>query len=455
VTTHPRPARGSRPGLLVTGAAEIVTMAGGLRRGVGQADAAVLRSGAPRDRGSPGGLLAVAAWEGRIEAVGPEPDVTAHLRSLGLDFADPARFEILDVPGCTLTPGLVDPHTHLVFGGSREAEVELRRRGVGYLEILAAGGGILSTVARTRAAASGELAAAARRWLDEMLSHGTTTIEAKSGYGLERETELRQLEVTGALAREGPIEIVPTFLGAHAIAPEYRARSDAADAYLDDVIARQLPAVADQGIARYCDVFCEEGVFTAAQSRRVLVAGIALGLLPRLHADELRPSGGAELAADIGAASADHLAVPSAAGVDALARAADDGRAVVATLLPATTLFLRHEHDAPARELIERGIPVALGSDFNPGTSPTPNLQLVLSLAVFRLGMTAAEALVGVTVNAAHALGLGATHGSIEVGRQADLVVWSVPTHEQIPYWLGANIATAVAKRGRIAYLAP
>jgi imidazolonepropionase len=470
-----RPPATPRPGLLVTGAAEIVTMAGGLRRGTAQADAGILagdsRGGGilARDRRTTGGTttvgdnlthdadplgrgLAVAAWEGRIVAVGPGLEVFARLRSLGLDPEDRARFDRLDVRGCTVTPGLIDPHTHLVFAGTREGEIELRRRGAGYLEILAAGGGILSTVARTRAASVEDLLAHGRRWLDEMLAHGTTTVEAKSGYGLDRETEVRQLVVANRLDRDGPVEIVPTFLGAHAVAPEFRGRPDATDAYVADVIRRQLPAVADQGIARYCDVFCEEGVFSPAQSRRVLEAGVALGLRPRLHADELRPSGGAELAADIGAASADHLAVPSVAGIDALARAADEGRAVVATLLPATTLFLGHAHDAPARELIERGVPVALGSDFNPGTSPTPNLQLVLSLAVLRLEMTAAEALAAVTVNAAYALGLGETHGSIEVGRQADLVAWAVPTHAQIPYWLGANLVLAVVKRGRLVH---
>ncbi|MGC8634180.1 MAG: imidazolonepropionase [Candidatus Limnocylindrales bacterium] len=431
-----------RPGLLVRGAREVVTMAGGLRRGASQGDAAVLVDA--------GADLAVACWEGHVVVAGAREAVRRRLAADGLDPDDTARFVQLDAAAGTVTPGLIDPHTHLVFAGSREGEIELRRQGADYLTILAAGGGILSTVAATRAASPDDLLVGGRRWLREMLRHGATTVEAKSGYGLQRDAELRQLEAIGRLDAEGPVELVPTFLGAHAVAPEFRGRPDAADAYVRDVIEVQLPAVAAQGIARFCDVFCEEGVFTAAQARRVLQAGARLGLVPRLHADELRPSGGAELAVELGAAAADHLGAPSPAGVDALAKAAERGAAVVATLLPATSLFLKGEEYGPARELIGRGVPLALGTDFNPGTSPAPNLQLVLSLAVLRMGLTAAEALAAVTINAAHALRLGDTHGAIEPGRQADLVVWGVPTHAQIPYWLGADLVTAVVKRGRV-----
>jgi imidazolonepropionase len=430
------------PGLLIVGAREIVTMAGGLRRGTDQADAATLTA----DDAS----LVVACWEGRFLVAGRREEVERRLAADGLDAADETRFDRIDVGGGTLTPGLIDPHTHLVFAGSREGEIELRRRGATYLEILAAGGGILSTVAATRAASVDELVAHGRRWLREMLRHGATTVEAKSGYGLQRDAELRQLEAIGRLDGEGPVELVPTFLGAHAVAPELRDRPDAADAYVQDVVDVQMPAVAAQGIARFCDVFCEEGVFTPDQSRRVLQAGARLGLVPRLHADELRPSGGAELAVELGAAAADHLGVPSAAGIDALARAAGTAAPVIATLLPATSLFLKDEEYGPARELIDRGVPLALGTDFNPGTSPAPNLQLVLSLAVLRMGLTPAEALAAVTVNAAHALRLGDSHGSIEPGRQADLVAWGVPTLAQIPYWLGAGLVRGVVKRGRV-----
>ncbi len=358
------------PGLLLEGAREVATMAGGLRCGSAQADAALLVAD---DAG-----LTVGCWDGRVVAAGRRDEVARRLAAEGLDPDDGRRFERVDVAGRVVTPGLVDPHTHLVFAGSREGEIELRRRGATYLEILAAGGGILSTVAATRGASVDDLVAGGRRWLREMLRHGATTVEAKSGYGLERDAERRQLEAIRRLDVEGPLELVPTFLGAHAVAPEFRGRDDATDAYVRDVVEVQLPAVAEQGIARFCDVFCEEGVFSPEQSRRVLEAGARLGLVPRLHADELRPSGGAELAASLGAAAADHLGAPSPAGIDALARAAEGPSPLVATLLPATSLFLKGEEYGPARELISRGVPLALGTDFNPGTSPTPNLHLVL-----------------------------------------------------------------------------
>ncbi len=288
-----------------------------------------------------------------------------------------------------------------------------------------------------------------------MVAHGVTTIEAKSGYGLDAESELRLLDGIGELSREGPIELVPTFLGAHAVPPEFRSQPDGTEAYVRSVIADQLPAVAEQGIARFCDVFCEDGVFTVDQSRRILEAGMARGLQPRLHADELAPSGGAELAAELGACSADHLAAPSEAGIAALAAAATRGRPVVATLLPATTWFLMSEHYAPARALIGRGIPVALATDFNPGTSPAPNLALVLTIACLELKLTPSEALAAVTVNAAHALGLGAEIGSLEAGKLADLAVWRVPSHVQIPYWPGADLVRAVVKQGHVVFERP
>ena len=434
------------PGLLVVGAAEVVTVAGGLRTGTAQSDVARLTAA---DAGGPDAPSApvVAAWEGRVLAAGPRADLENVIESEGYPLG---RFARLDARGGTVTPGLVDPHTHLLFAGSREDELELRQRGAGYMEILAAGGGILSTVAATRAASAETLAAHGRRWLDEMLAHGTTTIEAKSGYGLELATELRLLEVVHELGKAGPIEIVPTFLGAHAVPPEYRSRPDGAEAYVRSVIDEQLPGVAAQGRARFCDVFCEEGAFTADQSRRILLAASGFGLLPRLHADELVPSGGAELAAEIGATSADHLAAPSDRGITAMAEAAADGRPVVATLLPATTWFLMKDHHAPARRFIERGIPVAIGTDFNPGTSPTASMPLAMTVACLSLGLTPDEALVAGTINAAHAVGLGDEIGSLEGGKAADFVIWNVPTSRQIPYWPAADLVRTVVKRGRV-----
>jgi imidazolonepropionase len=440
-------AAADRPGLLVVNASEIATLAGGLRRGAAQADIGLLRADDAGAADAPGGP-ALAAYEGRVVAVGRRDDVERQLDELGVPSASVTR---LDAEGGTVTPGLIDPHTHLVFAGTRQAEVALRRRGHGYLDILAAGGGILQTVRETRAASDATLLANGRRWLAEMLSHGVTTVEAKSGYGLDRATELRQLAIAGQLGAEGPVEVVPTFLGAHAVAPEFRDSPDSAEAYLDSVIADQLPAVAEHGLARSCDVFCERGVFEAAAARRLLSAAQSLGLAARLHADELADSGGAELAAEIGALSADHLGAISQAGIAALARAAEGERPVVATLLPATSFFLDKPY-APARELIEQGVPVALGSDFNPGSSPTPNMQLVLSLACLRLGLTPAEALAAATINAAAALGMADSHGSLEPGRHADLVIWRTESHELLPYWLGANLVGVVIKAGRIVH---
>jgi imidazolonepropionase len=433
-------------GLLVVGAAEVVTMAGGLRRGPSQGDAAILDAAASGGPGSPDAPV-VACWQGRIVAVGSRRAVE---RSLDADGLPLARFQRLDADGGTVTPGLVDPHTHLLFAGSREHEHLLRQQGAGYLDILAAGGGILATVAATRAADEAELADHGRRWLAEMLAHGTTTVEAKSGYGLDLPTELRLLEVAFQLGREGPVEVVPTYLGAHAVPAEFRSRPNGTEAYVRSVLDEQLPGVAAQGRARFCDVFCESGVFSVDQSRRILEAAAAYGMAPRIHADELQPSGGAELAAEIHALSADHLATPSEDGITALAAAARSDQPVVATLLPATTWFLMADHIAPARRLIDEGVPVAIGTDFNPGTSPTANLPLVVSLACLSLRLTPAEAIAAATINAAHAIGLGDEIGSLEPGKQADLVIWRVPAAAQIPYWPGADLVRTVVKGGRI-----
>jgi imidazolonepropionase len=433
------------PGLLIEHAAEVATLAGGLRTGARMDDAAVIEApgGDPQHEAAP----AVACWEGRILAAGPRNDLLQALEGSGYSLA---RFARVDAAGGTVTPGLIDPHTHLLFAGSRENELVLRQRGADYLEILRSGGGILSTVAATRAASEEQLEEHGRRWLGEMLAHGTTTIEAKSGYGLDLPTELRLLEVAYRLGQEGPVEILPTWLGAHAVAPEFRSRPDGTEAFVRHLIEEQLPGVVAQGRARFADAFCERGVFTPDQSRRVLAEAARLGLGPRLHADELAPSGGAELAAELGALSADHLAVPSQAGIDALAAAAGAGRPVVAVVLPATTWFLMHEDVAPARTFIDRSIPVALATDFNPGTSPTPSLPFVMTVACLELKLTPSEALAAVTINAAAALGVADAVGSIENGRQADLAIWSVPTHRQIPYWPAADLVRAVVKKGRV-----
>ena len=433
----------STPGILVVGAAEVVTLAGGVRRGATQGAVARLQTDDPQAASAP----VVAVWEGRIAAVGPRDAVERSLEAEGYPLG---RFARLDANGGAVTPGLVDPHTHLLFAGSRERELVLRQEGASYLDILAAGGGILSTVAATRAASEDELLAHGRRWLDEMLGHGVTTIEAKSGYGLDLETELRLIEAAYRLGGEGPLDVVPTWLGAHAVPPEFRSRPDGTEAYVRSLIEEQLPGIAAHGRARFADVFCEAGVFSADQSRRVLEAAAGYGLLPRLHADELAPSGGAELAAELRAASADHLATPSAAGIAALAAAAEAGEPVVATLLPVTTWFLMKDHHAPARAFIDAAVPVAIGTDFNPGTSPTASLPLAMSFACVNLGMQPDEVLAAVTINAARAIGLEEEIGSLEPGKAADLVIWRVPSTIQIPYWPGADLVRTVIKRGRI-----
>lgn len=441
-------ANGDAPGLLIHGAAQVATLAGGIRRGDAQGDLALLEAA---DVGGPGSPQApvVAIWDGRVVAVGPRDAVEDGLERSGMPLA---RFARLDADGGVVTPGLVDPHTHLLFAGTREAELVLRQRGAGYMEILEAGGGILSTVAATRAASEEDLAAHGRRWLDEMLRHGVTSVEAKSGYGLDLQAELRLVQVAWELGKEGPVDVIPTFLGAHAVPPEYRSRPAGTEAYVRSVIEEQLPGIAAQGRAVSCDVFCEHGVFTADQSRRILQAAAGYGMAIRLHADELAPSGGAELAAELGALSADHLHVPSDEGVAAMAAAASGPRPTVATLLPGTTWFLMTDEPAPARRFIDAGVPVALGTDFNPGTSPNPNLPLVMTVACLEMKLSPAEALAAVTVNAAHAAGLGEEAGALEPGKLGDVVVWRAASVGELPYWVGADLVDVVVKRGRIVY---
>jgi imidazolonepropionase len=433
--------------VLIEGAASVATLAGGVRRGSAQSEVA-MAGGTPAAPGT-GPALSVAMWGDRLIAAGPAEDVHRQIVAAGHSLDD---FDRIEAAGGLVTPGLIDAHTHLVFAGTREAEWQLRARGAGYLEVLAAGGGILSTVAATRAASDDELLAGARRRLREMLACGTTTAEVKSGYGLEVATELRQLGIIGRLDLEGPVELVPTYLGAHAVPDEYRDLPNGTDLYVAHIVRDQLPLIAGQGIARFCDVFCEEGVFSPGQAARVLSAAEHYGLRFRIHADELAPSGGAELAAELGCLSADHLAAPSESGIDALASAAESGYPVVATLLPATSWFLGKRRFAPARRFIEAGIPVALATDLNPGTSPTVSLPLVMSIACVEMGLTPSEALAAVTINAAYSLGLGDEIGSIETGKQADLVVWDVPTVDQLPYWLGTRPARTVIKRGRVVF---
>lgn len=347
----------------------------------------------------------------------------------------------VDCTGCTITPGFVDSHTHAVFGGWRAAEYAMRSRGVPYMEIAKSGGGINASVRDVRGRTEEELVELARPRIAAMLASGTTTAEVKSGYGLDTESELKQLRAVRALQRETPVDLVPTFLGAHEFPPEYRERRDE---YVDLLVDEMIPAVAAEQLAVFCDVFMEPGVFTAAQTRRILEAGIRHGLMPKLHADELENSSAAELAAEMGAASADHLGAISDDGIAALAKSH-----TVATLLPATLLFLGRTRYAPARRLIDAGATVALATDFNPGSSPTMNMQLVLTLACSQMGMDPLEAIVAATAGGASALRLGDATGTLAPGAPADLVVWDIADHRELPYRYGAAPLRGVWKRGQ------
>jgi imidazolonepropionase len=378
----------------------------------------------------PGGGVGVCG--GRVAFAGPWDDVCDH----------PA-LERLDASGCTVLPGFVDPHTHVPFVGDRSGELVMRLSGKSYMEIGRAGGGILSTMRAVREASSDRLLASARHTARSFLAHGVTTFEAKSGYGLETEAELKQLRTLRDLNDEGPQRVVPTFLGAHFVPPEYH---DRPDAYVDLLCDRMLPAVAAEGLARFCDVFCEEGAFTVDQSRRILLRGRELGLLPRLHADEIEDTGGAALAADVGAVSADHLMAASPEGIAAMAKAG-----VAATLLPGTSFYLRKAY-APARRFVEAGCVVALSTDCNPGSSLTTNLLAVATLAVFGMGLRPQEALWAVTLNAAYALREEESLGSLAPGKRADLCVWDVPSPLHLFYPYGENPLRAAVCAGRIVF---
>ncbi|UCC72398.1 MAG: imidazolonepropionase [Gemmatimonadota bacterium] len=405
---------------LILEASQILTCPGGSapRRGKAMSDVGLLEDGA------------VAIRNGKVEAVGSQE---------GLRDRFPEA-ERIDLGGHVLTPGLVDSHTHAVFGRYRLDEYELRSAGVPYMEIARRGGGINASVRDLREHSESELVELGHARLRRMLEHGTTTAEVKSGYGLNPEDELKMLRVIQELAKEEWIDLVPTFLGAHAFPPEYRERREE---YVDLVVREMIPAVAESGLAVFCDVFMEPGVYTPEQTRRVLEAAVQHGLVPRLHADEFESSGGAELAAEFEAASADHLGAISEAGIAALASSG-----TVATLLPGTLLFLGKTYYPPARRLIDAGAAVALATDFNPGSSPTVNLQVVMSLACSQLGMSPAEAFVAATANGAAGLRLADGRGTLEPGAPADVAAFDVPDYRLVPYLYGSNHCAAVWKRG-------
>ena len=346
--------------------------------------------------------------------------------------------EIVDAQGRLVTPGLVDPHTHVAYGGSREGEFEKRLQGASYMEIMNAGGGIHATMKMTRDATEEELFDQTWKRLDSFLEHGVTTVEGKSGYGMNLETELKQLNVMAKLQREHPIDLVPTFMGAHAVPHEYKGREEE---FVDYLVEEMLPAVAD--LAEFNDVFCEKNVFTPEQSERILEAGKKYGLIPKIHADEIVSYGGAELAAKVGAISAEHLLKASDEGIQAMAKSG-----TIACLLPATALYLREEA-AQGRRMIDKGVAVAISTDCNPGSSPTVSMPLVMNLACILMRLTPAEALVAATYNAACAVNRQDRVGSLEKGKDADVVMWDVHSYQELQYLFGVNHVKCVWKSGR------
>ena len=411
--------------LLIKNASELLTLEGedkGPRSGKGMSELGIIKGGS------------IAVLGGRICAVGKIDEVE---NSVNIS----SETKIIDAKGKTVMPGFVDPHTHLIFAGSREDELKLKLEGKTYLDILKMGGGILRTVRETRKANKDELFKAGKRVLDRMLKFGTTTLEAKSGYGLETDTEIKCLEVIGKLDKEHVIDLVPTFLGAHAIPPEFK---DNADGYVNLVIQDMLPKIAEKKLAEFCDVFCEKDVFSVEQSRKILSAGKELGIRPKIHADEIVRLGGTELACEVGAISASHLVKSSDEGIKRMAE-----KGVIGVLVPGTPFALMQKEYPRAREMIDTGVPIALATDFNPNCW-TESMQFMIALACYNLRMLPSEAIVASTINATHAINRGNEVGSLEVGKKADIIILDVPNHMHIPYRFGGNLVEMVVKDGEV-----
>jgi len=411
--------------LLIYSASQLLTLASpdGPQRGATMGNLGLIKNGA------------VAVRDGRVLMTGPAANVRAQVEAA----------QELDASGRVVMPGFVDPHTHVVFAGQRAGEFEQRIAGATYMEIMAAGGGIMSTVRATRQATVDDLVAQTLPRLDAMLAHGSTTVEAKTGYGLNVADELKMLEAIHRLDAAHPVDLVPTFLGAHAIPAEYQGR---ADAFTDLVVEEMLPAFAPSGGETpplFCDVFCEEGAFSLAQSRRILERATELGFGLKIHADEFKPLGGTALAVELGAVSADHLVCTPPEEIEALGRSQ-----TIAVALPGTPFGLGHHEYTPARAIIEAGGALALATDLNPGTCYCESMQLMIALACRYMRLTPAEAIAAATVNSAHAVGLGQVVGSLKPGKQADILVLNVPTYQHLGYRFGSNLVEKVIKRGRI-----
>jgi len=415
--------------LLITGISQLLTLRGSsARRGAALSKLGIVKDGA------------VLVRDGRIAAVGTRRTVEACSES--------KKAEKLDIGGRVAFPGFVDSHTHLIHAASRAEEYELKIRGASYEEIARKGGGILNSVKKLRAATKDALQQRARAALEAFVSHGTTTIEAKSGYGLDAASELNILTLQKEIREQQPIDIVSTFLGAHVVPEEFRGKADGAELYTTIVMEKMLPEVAAQDLAEFCDVFCDRGAFTRQQAKRILTEGKRHGLLPRLHAEQLSRTRATQLGVELGAASCDHLEQINSSDITALA-----GSQTAATLLPGCDFHLGLKNYAPARKLIDAGAIVALATDYNPGTSPTVSMPMILSLACTQLRMTPAEAIAAATINGAYALRREKNVGSIEVDKQADLTVFEVEDYREIPYYFGENRCWMTLKRGEIIYM--
>jgi imidazolonepropionase len=418
------------PALLITGASQILTLRGRApRRGAGLSRLGIVQDGA------------ILIRDGKIAAVGPRSKVEP--------LTEPQQTSTLDVGGRVILPGFVDSHTHLIHAASRAEEYELKIRGASYEEIARKGGGLLNSVQKLRSATEEALLNRARAAIEQLAASGTTTIEAKSGYGLDLANELKILRLHKQLAKEGPLEIVSTFLGAHVVPAEFRRQKDGAAQYVDLLTEKMIPEVAADGLAEFCDVFCDRGAFTVGQSREILDTGKKHGLVPRVHAEQLSRTGATQLAVRLGAASCDHLEQVNRADIQALAKSN-----TAAGLLPGCDFHLGLKQYAPARALIEAGAIVALATDYNPGTSPTVSMPMILSLACTQLRMTPAEAITAATANGAYALRRHESIGSIEEGKQADLAVFEVEDYREIPYYFGMNTCWMTVKRGQIIHAA-
>jgi imidazolonepropionase len=383
---------------------------------------------------------AITVKEGKIFWIGKTEELPKRF-GLGKDGQE------IDATGKVVMPGLIDSHTHLIFAGSREKEFEQRIQGLSYLEIAERGGGILSTVEATQKASFDELLSLGKKRLDRMLSKGVTTIEAKSGYGLSLQDEMKILKVMKALQEVHPIEIVSTFLGAHTIPREFR---DARTRYIDLLTKEMIPRVAQERLAEFCDVFCEEKAFTLEESKKILETGKGYGLKPKIHADQLSPGGGAELAVEVNAFSADHLEHISQTGIERMAE-----KGVTAVLLPGASFFLSMKKFPPAREMIQKGVYVSLATDLNPGSSMTESLPLMMTMGCTMYKMVPKEVIQGTTIHAARSMGRENEIGSLEVGKQADILLLAIPNYRYLPYHFGVDHVEVVIKKGRIVYQKP